>query len=116
VGDQTVQLTVLLDLHDVVEDALESSIGRSVGSSHIEVYDLNDMAVLGLVTRAYFIEESFDDFLTFSSSPFLSYAFVEDLDGDALVGLGIDAHFDSASSGMYLLKRPQPNLKTTRYF
>ena len=115
-GDQTVQLTVLLDLHDVVEDALESSIGRSVGSSHIEVYDLNDMAVLGLVTRAYFIEESFDDFLTFSSSPVLSYAFVEDLDGDALVGLGIDAHFDSASSGMYLLKRPQPNLKTTRYF
>ena len=70
--DESVEFPVLFNLHDIVEDALEPAVGRSVSSSHIKVDDLNDVAMFGLVTCFDLIEKSFEDFLPFSSAPFLS--------------------------------------------
>jgi len=41
---------------------------------------------------------------------------VHDLDGHALVSHHIDRHFHPELLNIYLENRPDPNLKTTRYF
>lgn len=115
--DETEQLTVLFNFHDVVKDSLNFAIRSAVDPADIEVDDLNYIAMPGFVGHADFVEKHFEDFL-FIATLALSFLYflVHDFDGDSLVSLQIDSHLDSWLGSKYLLKRPVPSLKTTRYF
>ena len=115
--DQTEKFTVFFDFHDVVEDAVDFAVGRTVDASDIEVDDLNDVSMFGLVAHLDLVEESLEDLLLIAAFAVgLADLLVHDLDGNTLVGQHIHRHLDSTSTHAYLLKRPRPNLNITRYF
>lgn len=53
--NQSKQLTVLLNLHNIVKNALDTTVGRTVDSSHIEIDDLNNMAMLSLMGHLHLV-------------------------------------------------------------
>ena len=111
------QLTVLLDFHDVVKDALEFAIGTAVYPSHIEVDYLNHVSMSGLRGHADLIEKNLDHSMFLRAVPGgLVDLVIHDLYGHALVCRQIDAQLHSESGGGYCENRPTPSLNKTRYF
>lgn len=53
--DESEEFSVFFYFHDVVEDSLYFSICGAVDSSHIEVDDLNDITVSGLMGHFHLV-------------------------------------------------------------
>jgi len=66
-GDETVQLAVLLDFHDVVEYSLYFPVGGAVDASYVEVDYLNNVSMFSLVRHLNFVEEKFQALLLVAS-------------------------------------------------
>ena len=94
--DQSEQLSVLLNFHYIVKDTLHTTISTSVDASHIEIDDLNDMTMLGFMWHLHLIQEH-RQYLLFVCTLPLSFLdlLIHYLDGDSLLGLNIDGHFNS---------------------
>lgn len=60
--DQAMELTVASELHDVVEDASCTTVGRTIDSAHLKICDLNDTSVTGFRTHLYLIKERLEQF------------------------------------------------------
>jgi hypothetical protein len=84
--DQTVELSVLLNFHDVVEDSLHLAIRRTVDTANIEVSDLNNIAMTCLVRHPHLVEEHLEHLLLVAALAFrLLDLLVHYLDCNALV-------------------------------
>lgn len=84
--DNTEQLAILLDTHDIVKNGFGSAISPSISASDIEIYNLNNVSMPGFEGHSEFIEELFDGSgVCASSKGTLINALVHDLDGDSLI-------------------------------
>jgi len=95
-GDDSMELAVLLYAHYVIQYVLNVAVMGTVLASNVEVDYLYGVPVSCLETHFDFIHKSAQN--VFLIAPFdlvLLYLFVHDLDGDSLVGCQVDSHLDS---------------------
>lgn len=117
-ADDAEEFSALLYFHDVVEDAPDFSVESAADPAHVEVDDLNYVAMLPLKAHLHFVQEHVQNLgLVPPLDLRFVYFLVHDLDGHPFVRGEVDAHFDSKlREEEYLEKRPRPSLKSTLYF
>lgn len=90
--DNSEELSILLDFHDVVENAKDFAVSCAVDTPYIEVNNLNYISMPSLKWHFDFIEEHLENLLLISSFKlWLSDFLVHDFYGYSLVGGKINA-------------------------
>lgn len=94
--DDPEQLSVLLDLHDVVEYPAYFAVGSAVDAPHIKIDNLNYVSMPGFRGHLHLVQKHLEDFLLVSAVELgLIDLVVHDLDGHAIIGRQIDCQFYS---------------------
>ena len=94
--DKPVELSVLLNFHDIVKYSLNFTVRGTINSSDIKVDYLNNVSMFGLVRHLHLVQELLKGLLLVA--PFgmgLFYLLIHYLDRDSLVSHHINSHFDS---------------------
>lgn len=84
--DDPEQLSVLLDLHDVVEYPTDFAIGSAVDAPHIKIDNLNYVSMPGFCGHLDLVQKHLKDFLLVTAVELgLIDLVVHDLDGHAII-------------------------------
>lgn len=94
--DDSKQLAILLDFHDVVQNSLHFAIHCAVDTPHIEVDNLNDISMFGFKGHFQFVEKHLQYLFLITSLQFNFINFlIHDFNGDSLIRGEVYAHFNS---------------------
>jgi hypothetical protein len=115
--DEAIEFAILFDFHDIVENALDLSVDRAVDPTDIEVNDLNYITMMSIMRHLHLVQKLLEGLqLVPSFALCLLDLLVHYLDGHTFIGHHINRHLHPVLTHKYFEKRPDPSLKTTRYF